>query len=555
MRIMKKALGILLSLIMVSSILGSAPVSFRAEEAAPVIKDSFTMKTIDGTDPGTLDYYYSDSYFSTSGKELNPHLRTMSAVLAFTTKGTSSAPEETYGKILTTIGFTDVVTYDMDHTSMDSIGVVLARKTIGEKEVIAVSIRGDSYGVEMAANLIAGAEGDIQAFADAETLVEARVRAYLDTYGITAAKYWVVGYSRSGATANLFGRELNKDLSGFRTTADDIYVYTIDAALSSGDDAVYENIHNVIDRRDIVTAVYPASWPVYNNGTPDYIGGTDDMITLKVLSIFSENYMEDAFQIKKTDFVSDLVGFLSTNISRAIYCEKLQTPVSQIVEIYFNLTSEQQTGVINYFTAVADSLKNDSTMAVTLMTAVATPTSEESVQAVVDLLIKHMDLVAQELGKPIPDADYETVKAALYPIVEVLLPLVYQDVSAEYNPGDGTEPQTAPLYHILTFAGNLTELFKHHFNYNIFNELTAMDSHYRKKSQAILGDADGDGTVTILDATAIQRYLVELEVPVFIEAAANADGDDSLTILDATAIQRYLASLSTNQNIGTIIEY
>ena len=67
---------------------------------------------------------------------------------------------------------------------------------------------------------------------------------------------------------------------------------------------------------------------------------------------------------------------------------------------------------------------------------------------------------------------------------------------------------------------------------------------------AILGDADGDGEVTVLDATAIERVLAELKVPGYCEAAADADGDGSVTILDSTAIRRWLAELPTNENIG-----
>ena len=70
------------------------------------------------------------------------------------------------------------------------------------------------------------------------------------------------------------------------------------------------------------------------------------------------------------------------------------------------------------------------------------------------------------------------------------------------------------------------------------------------ESKALLGDADGDGEVTILDATAIQRYLASLPNPTFFEPAADADEDGEVTILDATAIQRHLASLSSNPNIG-----
>ena len=66
----------------------------------------------------------------------------------------------------------------------------------------------------------------------------------------------------------------------------------------------------------------------------------------------------------------------------------------------------------------------------------------------------------------------------------------------------------------------------------------------------LLGDADNDGKVTIVDATAIQRRLASLPVSSFNEKAADTDGDGSVTIVDATYIQRFLAGLSSNPKIG-----
>lgn len=59
----------------------------------------------------------------------------------------------------------------------------------------------------------------------------------------------------------------------------------------------------------------------------------------------------------------------------------------------------------------------------------------------------------------------------------------------------------------------------------------------------IIGDADGDGEITIVDATAIQRYLALLPNENFDKTAADIYGDGEITILDATAIQRWLAAL------------
>ena len=69
----------------------------------------------------------------------------------------------------------------------------------------------------------------------------------------------------------------------------------------------------------------------------------------------------------------------------------------------------------------------------------------------------------------------------------------------------------------------------------------------------LLGDADDDGEVTILDATTIQRKLASLSVDSYNEKAADADEDGEITILDATFIQRWLAGLSSNENIGKLV--
>lgn len=67
------------------------------------------------------------------------------------------------------------------------------------------------------------------------------------------------------------------------------------------------------------------------------------------------------------------------------------------------------------------------------------------------------------------------------------------------------------------------------------------------------GDVDGDGEITVVDATAIQRRLADLPNKKFVSEAADADGDGSLTILDATEIQRFIADLPANSGIGQVI--
>lgn len=67
---------------------------------------------------------------------------------------------------------------------------------------------------------------------------------------------------------------------------------------------------------------------------------------------------------------------------------------------------------------------------------------------------------------------------------------------------------------------------------------------------SLLGDCDGDGAVSISDATAIQRKIANIEAGVFIFEAADVDRDGMITIRDATAIQRYASGFANTGNIG-----
>ena len=55
---------------------------------------------------------------------------------------------------------------------------------------------------------------------------------------------------------------------------------------------------------------------------------------------------------------------------------------------------------------------------------------------------------------------------------------------------------------------------------------------------------DGDGMVTVADATRVQRFLAEIieDVPL---QAADVNGDGAVTVEDATLIQQYLAEFIT----------
>ena len=70
----------------------------------------------------------------------------------------------------------------------------------------------------------------------------------------------------------------------------------------------------------------------------------------------------------------------------------------------------------------------------------------------------------------------------------------------------------------------------------------------------MLGDADMDGAITVMDATAIQRVLANYTVDEFDEKAANVTGT-GLNIVDVSLLQRYLVRLSISYPVGEWYTY
>lgn len=70
----------------------------------------------------------------------------------------------------------------------------------------------------------------------------------------------------------------------------------------------------------------------------------------------------------------------------------------------------------------------------------------------------------------------------------------------------------------------------------------------------ILGDANGNGIITIADATLIQKSAVGLDTIVdkYIKAA-DVDGNGDINIKDATLIQKYNAEIEIEYNVGSAI--
>ncbi|MBK6088041.1 ubiquitin-like protein [Ruminococcus difficilis] len=87
-----------------------------------------------------------------------------------------------------------------------------------------------------------------------------------------------------------------------------------------------------------------------------------------------------------------------------------------------------------------------------------------------------------------------------------------------------------------------------------YGRMSLSVSLFTQAAPVVLGDFDGDGEVTIIDTTYIQRYLTDKRIPdTFNVSAADVDNDNIISIIDATWIQRWLAGRPIPYPIGKAI--
>ena len=99
------------------------------------------------------------------------------------------------------------------------------------------------------------------------------------------------------------------------------------------------------------------------------------------------------------------------------------------------------------------------------------------------------------------------------------------------------------MSYIVGYNGAVTDVMDYYYNELENDDIggTFVIKAYAKVSRTA-GDVDGDGEITILDVTNIQRMLASMKTLTDAElAASDYDGDEDISILDCTRIQRVLA--------------
>ena len=245
-------------------------VNTKAEETG---NTSLQWYDLEDTSMATASFDFAVSAFNTNVRNVVPSMSSNSWENTDYTNKHKNAKS-----FLEFCRFEDVTPYEYDHApTRDSIGCVLAHKNITvydettkknkEFTVVAVGVRGAGYGAEWASNVTIGDPNDPedvqrhQGFAESADTVCDRIQSYTREHGITEnVKYWVVGFSRAAAVANLAAGNLTDEADAYHTTKNDIYGYTYECpqgAAIDEDAGYYTNIHNIINGMDAVPKVSP----------------------------------------------------------------------------------------------------------------------------------------------------------------------------------------------------------------------------------------------------------------------------------------------------------
>lgn len=299
-------------------------------------------------------YYYTDAYFRTyqdgSGANVyDHHLATMSAALAMSAFRRPYKGAENQGKnvreLMENLGMSDIeLTYpeparkgDNDYT----IGYAIGKKTLTEgdnkgKTLITIATRGANYMTEWGSNTTLNYKDYFKrqaaGFSDAADKVTQGVSDYLSKHNLNGKNeeivFWITGYSRGGATANLTAQRLTDRYNGNENgDGNRVYAYPIEApqgayqryASGTGygnrpekEPKEYKNIHNIINPSDLVPLVAPAAMGFSRFGVDHLIPGNTDLSDNSPLKIpyvaYSENGINTAYKTTKEEMVKQLAA-------------------------------------------------------------------------------------------------------------------------------------------------------------------------------------------------------------------------------------------------------
>ena len=229
----------------------------------------------------TCEYTYSDQFFKGSAYEYNPSLATLSLCFAISAMVEDGGPYESKkphaaGEMLKKTGFKNNTCYgyNVEPATKDNvIACVIGNKDLDENTtLIAIAVRGGGYEGEWGYNFQVGESTDHVGFKNAKEIVINNLGDFVKSHRSEFkenVKFWITGYSRSAAVANLVAAALDERVSNIyinklNYSPKEVFAYTFETPQNTTNqnarNELYKNIFNIINPIDPVPRVAPSSW-------------------------------------------------------------------------------------------------------------------------------------------------------------------------------------------------------------------------------------------------------------------------------------------------------
>ena len=491
--------------------------TFREQLAEELLAESgaqkLTFRYPNGSDRSAV-CYYSDEYFSASAYTYNPSLATMSisfAMSAFASEDQSRYANKSINarNLLKEIGVAESAIDTNEWFTLrpetDSIGVVSGSKPVtvnGEiYTLIAVAMRGGGYGREWASNFTIGESGQHNGFDTAKNNVLDYLKTYIAEQKISGpVKFWLTGFSRAAAVANLVSGELDKGYdfgADIAYTPEDVYAYCFEPPAGALVDdvrnqSVYYNIFNIVNQSDPVPFVAPSSLGFARYGIDRYLPSaqassnylTERAAMLRIYNALDgsapydvDNFrmqrlnLKNLFSKEKSVVEEDLKNnysqgvYLSNYVStlakeyikdRQNYVTRYQDEIREVCSILYGCSDAQQKALSDALTAQISANWPKA------VTAYFNPlaTNEEVYSIVSDWL------AAAVKEANVTDYDEETVRSAGAALSDLLVNLLIQ------HPNEAA-----------TLAENLHGIAEAHYWDLCFAWMASMDENYKRGAE------------------------------------------------------------------------
>ena len=199
----------------------------------------------------------------------------------------SADDEKLLRENLSALGYTDIITIAYQNTERDKVGMCIGSRVRENRLQIAAVLRGTS-GDEWYSNFEVGYSAEHSGFAKAADFAELRLGDYVFTHAIgTQPEFFVTGYSRGGAVANILAKRLCDRYGLERVCA---YTFAAPSTTLSRRTNRYNCIFNLVRQEDLFTRVPPEGWGYTKYGKNISLSDAGDM-TARFRQLTGEDYI------------------------------------------------------------------------------------------------------------------------------------------------------------------------------------------------------------------------------------------------------------------------